>query len=220
MAYLSRAAAGRELGRFLAGCGLRVDVVLGLPRGGVVVAAEVARILQCPLEALVVRKIGHPRHPEFAVGALAEHGIVLLDQDVLKRHHVTQAELDVVVAAETGRLRAHQSRFHPCGEPNLSGRSVLLIDDGLATGATTEAAVLSAKKQLAATVAVASPVASTHAVQRLGAIADNVFALISDPDFMAVGQYYDEFPQTSDEEVVALLRRDAVPKAGIEDTGV
>src|SRR5579863_3736331 len=158
MPYPSRSAAGGDLGRFLAGCGLQADIVLGLPRGGVVVAAEVARLLQRPLDTLVVRKIGHPRHPEFAIGALAEQGILVLDKSVLKRHHVEQPELDAVIAEETVRLRAYQSRFHLSGELNLSGKNVLLIDDGLATGATTEAAVLSAKKQLAGTVSVAAPV--------------------------------------------------------------
>ena len=209
MAFSSRAAAGRELGHFLAGREIRPDLVLGLPRGGVVVAAEVARILHCPLDALVVRKIGHPEHPEFAVGALAEQGVLLLDEAALERNQVDRAELDEVIVAETERLRDCELKFHAGGRPRISGRLVLLVDDGLATGATTEAAIMSARKQRAATVSVAAPVASSHAMERLEPLADGVLVMVVDPDFRSVGQYYKDFPQTADEEVVALLREAA-----------
>ena len=205
MSFPSRAAAGVELGHFLDGCGIRPDIVLGLPRGGVVVAAEVARILQCPLGALVVRKIGHPRQPEFAVGALAEHGVVLLDPIALERNRVDRAELDKVITEEQERLRNYESKFHAAGDLKLAGQAVLIVDDGLATGATTEAAVSSARMQMARAVSVAAPVASTQAVARLRAVADDVYVLVTDAEFMAVGQYYEDFPQTADDEVVALL---------------
>jgi putative phosphoribosyl transferase len=209
VSFTSREAAGRELGRHLAGRGIQPDVVLGLPRGGVVVAAEVARILQRPLEALVVRKIGHPQHREFAVGALAERGIVVLDESAMREGHVSRAGLDQVIAEETARLRNYEARFHRAPEIGLGGKTVLLVDDGLATGATTEAAVLSARNQMAGRVIVAAPVASVHAYDRLNAVADEVVALVIDPDFVAVGQYYAHFPQTDDEEVLALLNSHA-----------
>ncbi len=212
MTYSSRAEAGRELGRYLAGRGICPDLVLGLPRGGVVVAAEVARELHRPLDALVVRKIGHPDYPEFAVGALAEHGIVLLDSPALRRNRADRAALDRVIAEETERLRDYETKFHPDGRLDLSGRSVLIVDDGLATGATTEAAIMSARKQMAGAVSVAAPVASSHAVQRLAAVVDQVLVVLVDPDFRAVGQYYDEFPQTTDEEVVALFKKAAAER--------
>ena len=205
MTFSSREEAGRQLGCHLAERGAHPDIVLGLPRGGVIVAAEVARILHVPLDVLLVRKIGHPLHPEFAVGAMAEHDVLRLDEKILRQTQVDRRDLDEVIALETERLRGYQSAFHPSGPPDLAHKTVLLVDDGLATGATTEAAVLSARRQQARAVWVAAPVASEAARDRLLALADGVMALLVDPDFVAVGQYYDLFPQTGDDEVVALL---------------
>jgi predicted phosphoribosyltransferase len=204
--FPSREEAGRELGRHLANLGVQADVVLGLPRGGVVVAAQVARILQRPLDVLVVRKIGHPRHREFALGALAEHGVVLLDNAAMEKSRVVRADLDGIIAEETNRLVAYQNKFHCAGSPSLSGRTVLIIDDGLATGATMEAAVMSAESQMTGKVFVAAPVASAHAVERLRTVADEVITLFADPGFTSVGRYYSDFPQTEDAEVLALLK--------------
>jgi putative phosphoribosyl transferase len=207
--FSSRADAGRRLGVHLAALGARPDIVLGLPRGGVVVAAEVGRVLGCPLDVIVVRKIGHPRYPEFAVGAMAEPDVLMVDKQAAAESRVSQAELDQVIAEEIGRLAGCRMKFHKNGGPELSGRAVLVVDDGLATGATAVAAVMSARKQLARVVSVAAPVASSHAVDRLSRLADNVDALVVDPDFMAVGQYYEDFPQIEDDEVAALLRGNA-----------
>src|SRR5579863_8213971 len=124
MTFLSREEAGRELGQRLLEQGVKADVVLGLPRGGVVVAAEVAKILQCPLDVLVVRKIGHPRQREFAIGALAENDIVLLDDEVVQRSHLAPNELSEFIAEETARLREYRARFHHPNEMPLSGKSV------------------------------------------------------------------------------------------------
>jgi len=206
MRFASRQDAGRRLGQHLGQQGQEIDLVLGLPRGGVVVAAEVARRLQRPLDVLVVRKIGHPWHREFAVGALAEPDVVIFDEATLKEVPTPRGQLDKVVAEEIARLREYRSHFHSAESPSLQDRQVLLVDDGLATGATAEAAVLSAKRQGARRVTMAAPVASTSAVERLRQVADDVVALIVDPGFEAVGQYYDEFSQTSDEEVIELLR--------------
>jgi len=206
MLFASREDAGRRLGYLLKDRGLQTDLVLGLPRGGVVVAAEVARILHAPLDVLIVRKIGHPLHREFAVGALAEAGVVLLDEWVIGTNPIVRAELGAVIEEETERLKDYQARFHEAGATGLADKSVLLVDDGLATGATTEAAVLSAKKQCARKVIVSAPVASTHAIERLTKSADEVVVLWADPDFDAVGRYYQIFSQTTDEEVLGLLK--------------
>jgi predicted phosphoribosyltransferase len=204
--FASREDAGLKLGRLLQDQGVRADLVLGLPRGGVVVAAGVARALHLPLDVLLVRKIGHPWHREYAIGALAENGVIVLDEGAIGSNALIRAELEAIIQEEKERLRSYQARFHPEGAPALAGKTVLLVDDGLATGATTEAAVKSVRKQDARTILVAAPVASTNAVERLARVADEVRVLRMDPDFEAVGQYYDVFAQTTDEEVLELLR--------------
>lgn len=185
-------------------------MTLGLPRGGVVVAAEVARSLGCPLATLVVRKIGHPHHREMAVGALAEPDVVVFDRESLRWSPPDQAELEAVEWEELQRLRQYQKLFHPDGLPELAGKKVLLVDDGLATGATMDAAVRAARKRDAKRIIVAVPVASVAAARRLTPLADEVISLVVDEDFMAVGQYYETFAQISDAEVVALLKLAAV----------
>jgi len=205
MVFASRADAGQRLGRRLKEQGVAADVVVGLPRGGVVVAAEVARLLQLPLDVLVVRKIGHPLHREFAVGALAEAGVVVLDEAAIGQNPIVRAELAQIIHEEKERLERYRTRFHRL-RTDLAGRAVLLVDDGLATGATTEAAVRSAREQGAREIAVAAPVASNTAVERLVKVADAVHVLLIDPGFDAVGRYYDTFSQTTDEEVLGLLK--------------
>ena len=117
--------------------------------------------------------------------------------------------LQEVITEETARLRDYQAKFHQAGAITLEGKTAMIVDDGLATGATTEAAVVSARQQKASRVIVAAPVASTHAVERLKPVADEVITLLADPDFGAVGQYYGSFPQTTDEEVLALIHAHA-----------
>jgi predicted phosphoribosyltransferase len=205
MTFADRTDAGQQLGRYLARQNVRADLVLGLPRGGVVVASEVARILQCPLDALVVRKIGHPQHREFAVGALAEDGTLVLDEVVIARTRVPAAALEEVIAEETARLAGYRLKFLRPERPSLKDKAVLIVDDGLATGATMEVAVRSAKTRQANEVTVAVPVASENSVERLSRVADNVLALLVDSEFDAVGRYYRSVPQTSDEEVMKVL---------------
>jgi predicted phosphoribosyltransferase len=163
-------------------------------------------VLQLTLDVLVVRKIGHPLQREYAVGALAENDVLMLDEARIADDMVLRASLELIVAEERNRLQSYQARFHAGHRVVLDGKAVLLVDDGLATGATTQAAVFSARKQRASSVIVAAPVASTHAVERLSREADKVIALFTDPDFDAVGRYYGTFSQTTDEEVLQLLR--------------
>jgi putative phosphoribosyl transferase len=207
MTFDSRKEAGYELGRRLAGMRIEADLVLGLPRGGVIVAAEVASILNLPLGVLVARKIGHPRFREFAVGAIAEEEIVLLDDQALAKSMVDASELEEVVREEKVRLEAFTEKLAGVAHPSLEGKRVILVDDGLATGATTEAAVCSAKRQGAARVIVAVPVGSVKGKERVEQVSDLVVALLIDPEFEAVGQYYQEFSQATDEEVLQLLAR-------------
>jgi predicted phosphoribosyltransferase len=205
MEFLSRQDAGRKVADCLKDEHVQADWVLGLPRGGVVVAAEVARGLNLPLDVIIVRKIGHPHHREYAVGALAEPDVVILDHPAIERTYVLEEELDEVIAEEKERLREYLQKFEPQGPPDLADKVALIIDDGIATGLTTEAAVLSARKRKAREVLVATPVTSDSAYERLSSVADRVYALLVDPGFNAVGQYYQNFAQTTDEEVLELL---------------
>ncbi len=206
MIFASRQEAGERLGEFLRKRGIEADLVLGLPRGGVVVAAGVANELKLALDVLAVRKIGHPFQPEFAVGALAEPDSLFLNEDTLCEYPIARSKLDKIIAQERERLYEYRRRFHLHEMPVLEGKRILLVDDGLATGATAEVAALSARKQNASQIVVAAPVASTNAVELLRRIADDVEVLSEEPDFQAVGQFYDEFSPTKDDEVISLLQ--------------
>lgn len=206
MRYASREDAGERLARRLEAEDVSAQLVLGLPRGGVIVAARVALKLRLPLDVLIVRKLGHPQFREFAVGALAEPDVAILDDESLRQNPVSRAELDAVIAEETRRLAEYRRKFHLHTIPDLTNLNVLLVDDGLATGATMEAAVRGARTRGAARVAVAVPVASTSAYERLAALADRLIAEWVDAEFTAVGAYYRQFYQTTDEEVIACLQ--------------
>jgi putative phosphoribosyl transferase len=207
MPFASRQDAGIQLGKFLREKNIAADLVLGLPRGGVVVAAEVAREFELPLDVLVVRKIGHPLQREFAIGALAEPDFVFLNEESLREFPAAKSDFDKVIAEEKNRLGDYRRRFHLSEMPPLEGKIILLVDDGLATGATAEAAAISARRQNAKKILIAAPVASPQTVGRLRRVADEVLVLFEDFNFQAVGQYYEEFSQTTDDEVIALLKK-------------
>jgi putative phosphoribosyl transferase len=207
MVFASREDAGEKLGSYLLDQGSAAEVVLGLPRGGVIVAGRAAQVLQRPLGVLMVRKIGHPRFREFAVGAVAEHGVLLLDDDIVRKSPELTEELDEVIEEEMLRLEQIQSKYRLPNAPAMEGKIVLLVDDGLATGFTMEAAVKAARAAQARRIVVAAPVASSTAVERLEAVADAVEICHIDPEFQAVGRYYDTFPQATDEEVIQALRQ-------------
>jgi putative phosphoribosyl transferase len=206
MSFASRQDAGQQLGQHLLDEGVHVDVVAGLPRGGVIVAAEIAHILHAPLDVLVVRKIGHPLHREFAVGALAENDVVLLDEHAIGANETARVMVSGVVHEEQERLAQYKNKFREGQEVDFCDKTVLIADDGLATGRTMEAAVMAARRKGAKEVMVAVPVASTTAIANLERVTNGVYALIIDPGFEAVGAYYESFSQTSDEEVIQLLR--------------
>ncbi|GIX50042.1 MAG: phosphoribosyltransferase [Limisphaera sp.] len=206
MRFASRKEAGRWLAEHLAGAGVTADLVVGLPRGGVVVAAPVAERLDAPLTAWAVRKIGHPLNPEFAVGALAEPDVLWLDERWVRNDPELHRSLPAIVAQEKARMQAMARFLHPHGLPSIRHRRVVLVDDGLATGATAHAAALALRKQDADAVYVAAPVASPEAVERLRQVADDVYVLLADPDFAAVGHYYASFDPPDEEELLRLLR--------------
>lgn len=221
--FRDRVDAGRQLGAALQQVELDAPLVTGLPRGGVPVAAEVADALGAPLDVIIVRKVGAPGQPELAMGAVGEGGIVVEDERVLRSVRPTRAAVDRTVAAEEAEVAARAHRFRPGRERRrLDGRTVVIVDDGLATGSTAEAAVRVARAQGAARVVVAVPVGSPGAVGRLEAEADAVLCLAAPRAFGAVGSFYEDFAQTTDDEVVQLLaaragRGSAPPAGGVED---
>ncbi len=204
--YADRADAGRRLAAALGEARLGAVVVLGLARGGMPVAAEVARSLGAPLDVLVVRKLGVPWQRELGVGAVAEGGEPVVDRGAVAALGLTSVELGRVQAAErdelTRRVEAYRGNRPPVA---VDGRTAVLVDDGLATGGTAIAAVRAVRARGAARVVVAVPVASTEAVERLRREADLVVCPLVPPSFRAVGTWYADFGQVSDAEVVALL---------------
>jgi putative phosphoribosyl transferase len=205
--FANRSDAGRRLAERLreTPAGTPV-VVLGLPRGGVPVAYEVAVALAAPLDVIVVRKLGVPRQRELAMGALGEGGVRVLNGDVVRRAGVTAAQLEAVEARERDELarRAERFRGHNDRVP-LTGRTALIVDDGIATGSTVRAACEVARAQGAARVVVAAPIAPPSAIRELRNVADDVVVLECPKSFLAIGQFYDDFSQTSDAEVTLLL---------------
>ncbi|MDM0083836.1 phosphoribosyltransferase [Variovorax sp. J31P179] len=206
MEFKDRRDAGRALAKALEAWRGRPGVlVLALPRGGVPVAWEVARALGAPLDVLVVRKLGFPGQEEYAMGAIAPGGVrVMGEADA--GWPVSARELEAVVAREQAELVRREQRYRGGRPPlDLAGRVLILVDDGLATGATMRAAVQAARAGNPKQVIVAVPVASTEAVQSLSALADEVVCLFTPEHFRAVGLWYQDFTQTSDEEVDRLL---------------
>lgn len=203
-----RRAAGRQLGERLSDLRDRRDaLVVGIPRGGVVVADEVARVLGLPLDVLVTHKIGAPFNPELALGAVASDGTVYLDQDLIDQLHIPHA---LIEHAQQRQLREihRRAELYRQGQPPLPlrDRTVILVDDGVATGSTTIAALRAIKKQGAAARILAAPVAPAPVVTLLRQESDRV-VLIDTPDpFFAVGYFYLNFEQTTDEQVIEILR--------------
>ncbi|MFY1635393.1 phosphoribosyltransferase [Solwaraspora sp. WMMB335] len=204
MAYRDRSDAGEELARELAHLSGRPDVtVLGLLRGGAPVAAVIAQRLGVPYDVLVIRKLGMPSAPEIAFGAIGPGGVRVLNPEVADRLDADQ--IAQVTAAETAELRRREGTFRGVRPPlELSGRTAVLVDDGLATGATARAAVAVSRKLGAGRVVLAAPVGSPEAVAALRNAVDEIVCPLRPDDFRAVGQYYLDFHQVSDDEVAAL----------------
>ena len=181
-------------------------VVLGLPRGGVPVAFEVARALAAPLDVFLVRKLGVPGHEELAMGAVASGGVLVLNDDVIARLGIAPDEIDVVAAKETAEL-ARREQLYRSGRtsPEFSGRTVILVDDGLATGATMRAAITALRQSGPARIVVAVPTAAPDICEEFKKQADEIVCYMTPAPFLAVGRWYEDFGQTTDDEVCALL---------------
>jgi predicted phosphoribosyltransferase len=206
MAFFSdRIDAGKRLAKALADFDVKNGIVLAIPRGGVVVGYEIAKALSLPLDVIIPRKIGAPGNPELAIGAVAEDGTTILDDSLVAYMGVTQE----YIREESERQKLEIKRrlkLYRQNEPypNLKGLNVIVVDDGIATGSTMKAALASVKNMGAASVTVAVPVGPPSTIEELKA--DKIVCLYTPEYFQAIGQFYDDFSQTTDEEVIMLLK--------------
>jgi predicted phosphoribosyltransferase len=207
--FRDRTDAGRRLAAELGAYANDPDVrVFALPRGGVPVAYEVARTLGAPLDVFIVRKLGLPWHEELAMGAIASGGIMLLDRDLIRRAGVSDAQIRQVAEAERRELERRERLYR--GDrplPEIAGRTVILVDDGLATGATMRAAVEAVRQEGPKRVVVAVPIASPETCEAFREVVDDTVCAVTPEWLRAVGLWYEDFSQTTDDEVHALLER-------------
>lgn len=205
-AFRDRTEAGRRLAERLTAYRESGALVLGVPRGGVMVAVELAQALGLECDVIVSHKLGAPGNPELAIGAVAEQGVLLVDEAIAAALGVPATYLAQERARQEQEIRRRAARFR-AGRPfpELAGRTAILVDDGVATGFTTRAAVRAAQQGLPSTIIVAVPVAAPESLQDLRQEADEVVCLYAPYDFFAVGLWYEEFPQVSDEEATAAL---------------
>jgi predicted phosphoribosyltransferase len=205
--FADRAEAGRVLGQHLVRAGdLEAPVVVALPRGGVPVGAELARLLGAPLVVMPVAKIGVPGHEELAVGAVAPGGVKVLNDDVLAALGLGEGEVEALAARAADKVAQQLQTYHyGRPPPSLEGRSAVVVDDGLATGATMKAALLAVRQLRPRRVVLAVPVASPAALEALGPLVDVCICPLRPPRMRAVSSWYGDFGQTTDAEVVHLL---------------
>lgn len=206
--YRDRQQAGEVLASALSAYADREDVlVLALPRGGVPVAFEVAQALNLSLDVFIVRKLGVPGHSELAMGALAMGNVKVFNSDILNYLHITQAEIDAVIAAEQQELERRAIAYRDNRPlPDFKNKTVILVDDGIATGATMRAAIKALRELGAAHIVVAVPVADRDMCEKLAPSVDQFICPLRPVNFYAVGAWYDNFSQTEDEEVYRLLK--------------
>jgi putative phosphoribosyl transferase len=209
--FRDRREAGRELARRLHKYSARHELlVLGVPRGGVPVAMEVASALKAPLDTFVSRKLGVPGQEELAFGAVASGGTRILDEDIVDAVGISESEIERIAARETQELERREQVFR-AGRPPLDvqGKTVVLVDDGIATGASIRVAIAALRRMRPAEIVVAAPVIPLSTCERLRREADDVIAVHTPKSFYAIGEFYDDFSQVTDEEVIKLLRQAA-----------
>ena len=209
--FTDRRDAGRRLAARLQHLQKPDAVVIGIPRGGVIVAAEVAAALNAPLDVIVPRKIGAPFNPELAVGAVAPDGTIFYDEALISYAGIDRQDLEQQAARELQEIGRRLSVYQvarsggPGAAPEYRGRTVILVDDGIATGYTVQAALLSLRQQKPGRLVLAAPVSPPDSLARLRPDADEIICLLVPEDFYAVGQFYQDFHQTTDQEVIAAL---------------
>lgn len=219
--FADRAEAGRQVAAKLAGYARRADVlVLGIPRGGVAVAFEVAQALGAPLDVFLSRKLGVPGQEELAFGALAGGGVRVLDQDLIRELNISRPDIERITQTAKTELERRE-RVYRDGRPAIqaTGKTVLLVDDGIATGASTLAAIETLRHMRPARLLLAVPVAPASTCKRLREKVDELVCVQSPERFYAIGQFYEDFSQVSDEEVIELLHRAARRRSSKDDGG-
>ena len=210
MSFRDRLDAGRKLAKALTQYKDQQPVILALPRGGVPVAAEVAAVLDAPLDLILVRKIGVPFQPELAMGAVVDGGapIIVRNEDVIRLADIDEAEFKDVCDSELAEIERRRQRYLGSRERvDVSGRTTIVIDDGVATGATTRAALRATRMRNPKKLVLAVPVAPTHSLAALRSDADDVICLEDHEFFVAIGAYYVDFSQVADDEIIELLKR-------------
>lgn len=215
MPFKDRSDAGRHLAKALAGYKDQQPVILALPRGGVSVAAEVAAALNAPLDLVLVRKIGVPFQPELAMGAVVDGGapIIVRNEDIIRVAGIDESEFQAVCDDELAEIDRRRQRYLGSRERvDVSGRTAIVVDDGVATGATTRAALRATRMRNPRRLVLAVPVAPTESLPELRQEADDVVCLEDHEMFGAIGFYYRDFRQVSDEEVIEMLRQFPVQK--------
>jgi predicted phosphoribosyltransferase len=206
--FLNRRQAGEELAKSLLQFKDRHPVVLGLVRGGMIVAEPIAQALSAPLEPLVARKVGSPNHPEFGMGAVADGGVRYANEATLEMLGISYENFAKYAEVEEREVQRRQEAFLQGAPPiALEGRCAILVDDGLATGVTAITAARRVRAQRPTYTVLAVPVASSQGIETLSHVVDEVVSLLQPPEFYAVGQWYEDFKQTTDEEVLEALQR-------------
>jgi putative phosphoribosyl transferase len=206
--FRNRSEAGKRLAEKLIAYGDKDVIVLALPRGGVPVAFEIAKALNVPLELLLVRKLGVPGQEELALGAVASGGVRVLNDDIVESLGISRQVIEVVTAREKAELERREKLYQ--GDkpfPRLENKTVIVVDDGIATGATMRVAVKALRQQNVSKIILAAPTSAPDTYQQLRLEADEVVCLATPEPYLAVGTWYEDFSQTSDEEIQTLLRQ-------------
>ena len=206
MLFKSREEAGRLLAEDLKKYG-KSCLVLAIPRGGVVVGAEISKTFLCPLEPIITRKLGAPGNPELAIGATTSKGGLVLDQELIESLGVSKGYIRSELSCQRKEARRREKVYLKEEPINVTGKTVILVDDGIATGATVEAAIEAVRERKPAKIVLAVPVAPATAADRLKKRVDEFVCLATPTHFFAIGEFYSSFPQISDEEVIQILQK-------------
>lgn len=208
MIYKNRQDAGQELAKKLKKYEKDNPIIIALPRGGVILGYEVAKTLKASLDIIVPRKIGAPSQPEYGIGAIAPEGVRILNMRAIESLEITEAEIEYLTETEAKEMNRRMQLYREGLEAlNLEGKTVIMVDDGIATGVSTKAAVISVRKMNPKKIILAVPVCPPNTAEKFRHEVDEFLCLCEPPDFYAIGEHYDDFKQISDEEVINLIKK-------------